>query len=63
MILHEGNYNPFKNLRHVSALEDVSESGIYRQEGPTSGYSFTTTLNLNSSDGRQQLTIERGGGE
>lgn len=62
MILHEGNYNPFKNLRHVPALEDVVESGIYRQEGPTSGYSFTTTLNLNSSDGRQQLTIERSGG-
>lgn len=61
MIFHEGNHNPFKNLRSGFVLEDVSESGIYRQESPTSGYNYTTTLNLNSSDGRQQLTIERGG--
>ncbi|MGO4709878.1 hypothetical protein AB4Y90_12335 [Chryseobacterium sp. 2TAF14] len=61
MILHEGNHNPFKNLRSGAVLEEVSESGIYRQEGPTSGFSYTTTLNLNSSDGRQQLTIERTG--
>lgn len=59
---HEGNYNPFKNLRHVANLNDVSESGIYRQEDPTSGYPYTTTLNLNSADGRQQLTIEHSGG-
>ncbi len=62
MIFHEGNHTPFKNLRSGVLLEDVSESGIYRQEGPSSGFSYTTTLNLNSSDGRQQLTIERGGG-
>lgn len=60
-IFHEGNHNPFKNLKTGIALEDVSESGIYRQESPTSGFNYTTTLNLNSSDGRQQLTIERGG--
>ncbi|MCI3935599.1 pyocin knob domain-containing protein [Chryseobacterium aahli] len=60
-ILHEGNHIPFKNLRSGVVLEEVSESGIYRQEGPTSGFNYTTTLNLNSSDGRQQLTIERGG--
>ncbi|MFL9833737.1 pyocin knob domain-containing protein [Chryseobacterium terrae] len=60
-ILHEGNHNPFKNLRSGVVLEDVSESGIYRQEGPTSGFNYTTTLNLNSSDGRQQLSIERTG--
>ncbi|OCA74480.1 hypothetical protein [Chryseobacterium arthrosphaerae] len=60
-IFHEGNHNPFKNLRSGLALEDVTESGIYRQESPTSGFNYTTTLNLNSSDGRQQLTIERGG--
>ncbi len=60
-IFHEGNYNPFKNLRSGVVLENVSESGIYRQESPTSGFNYTTTLNLNSSDGRQQLTIERGG--
>ncbi|KNB60054.1 pyocin knob domain-containing protein [Chryseobacterium sp. Hurlbut01] len=60
-IFHEGNHNPFKNLKTGIALEDISESGIYRQENPTSGFNYTTTLNLNSSDGRQQLTIERGG--
>ena len=52
----------FKKLRNVSNIGDVSESGIYREEGPSSGYMYTTTLNLNSSDGRQQLTIERQGG-
>jgi hypothetical protein len=36
--------------------------GIYRQEQPSSGFNYTTTLNMNSSDGRQQLTVERGGG-
>ena len=61
MIFHEGNHNPFKNLKAGVTLEDVLESGIYRQETPTSGFNYTTTLNLNSSDGRQQLTIERGG--
>jgi hypothetical protein len=57
----EQNYTPFKNLIFTGDLESVVDSGIYRQEGPTSGFSYTTTLNLNSSDGRQQLTIERGG--
>lgn len=52
----------FKNLLFVSDLNLISESGIYRQESPTSGFSYTTTLNLNSYDGRQQLTIERSGG-
>jgi len=54
----------FKTLRFTSGsdLESVTESGIYRQEGSTSGYNYTTTLNLNSFDGRQQLTIERTGG-
>lgn len=57
------NWNDkFKNLKYVADVNLVSESGIYRQEGPISGFSYTTTLNLNSSDGRQQLTIERGGG-
>lgn len=57
----EQNYSPFKNLIYTGDLESVSDSGIYRQEGPLSGWNYTTTLNLNSSDGRQQLTIERGG--
>lgn len=60
-IFHEGNHSPFKKLRNASALEDVTESGIYRQENPSSGFNYTTTLNLSSTDGRQQLTIERGG--
>lgn len=60
-IFHEGNHTPFKNLRGGVVLEEVSESGIYRQEGSTSGFNYTTTLNMNSSDGRQQLTIERSG--
>ncbi|ANF52051.1 hypothetical protein A0O34_16690 [Chryseobacterium glaciei] len=52
----------FKTLRQVGDLDLVTDSGIYRQELPLSGYGYTTTLNLNSSDGRQQLTIERQGG-
>ncbi|RQO32941.1 hypothetical protein DBR39_23690 [Chryseobacterium sp. KBW03] len=56
------NWNDkFKNLKYVADLNLVSESGIYRQESPSSGFNYTTTLNLNSSDGRQQLTIDRGG--
>jgi len=57
----EENLNPFKNLRNTSDLDSVAESGIYRQEGPSSGFNYTTTLNMNSADGRQQLTVERGG--
>ncbi len=45
----------FKNLLFVSDLNLISESGIYRQESPTSGFSYTTTLNLNSYDGRQTV--------
>jgi len=58
------NHNPFKNLRGGNniILEEVYESGIYRQENPTSGYNYTTTLNLNSTDGRQQISVERTGG-
>jgi len=57
------NWNDkFKDLKYVADLNLVSESGIYRQEAPSSGFNYTTTLNLNSSDGRQQLTIDRAGG-
>ncbi|WP_294213005.1 hypothetical protein [uncultured Chryseobacterium sp.] len=65
------NFNPdskasisqlFKNLIYTSNLNTVVDSGIYREENPISGFYYTTTLNLNSSDGRQQLTIERDGG-
>ncbi len=53
--------NKFKDLKFVADLNSVSESGIYRQEFPSSGFNYTTTLNLNSADGRQQLTIDREG--
>lgn len=53
--------NKFKDLKNVADLNLVSESGIYRQETPNSKFNYTTTLNLNSSDGRQQLTIDRAG--
>lgn len=53
--------NKFKDLKNVADLDLVSESGIYRQETPNSKFNYTTTLNLNSSDGRQQLTIDRAG--
>lgn len=43
-------------------LDSVTATGVYREETPSSGYSYTTTLNMNSSDGRQQLTISRDGG-
>lgn len=57
------NWNDkFKELKYVADLNLVSESGIYRQEAPSSGFNYTTTLNLNSADGRQQLTIDRTGG-
>ena len=52
----------FLSLQGTSNLRTVTSAGIYRQEEPDSGFSYTTTLNMNSSDGRQQLTIERGGG-
>lgn len=53
--------NKFKDLKFVADVDLVSESGIYRQEAPSSKFNYTTTLNLNSSDGRQQLTIDRAG--
>ena len=52
----------FKTLRFVGNIGTVTESGIYREEQPNSGYNYTTTLNMSSYDGRQQMTIERGGG-
>ncbi|WP_394673872.1 hypothetical protein [uncultured Chryseobacterium sp.] len=67
---HSNNFNPdskanvnqlFKNLIHTNNLSTLVDSGIYRQEGPSSGFFYTTTLNLNSGDGRQQLTIARNG--
>ncbi len=59
-----GITDAFKNIRRLDnpiTLDDVSESGIYRQETPSSSFNYTTTLNMNSIDGRQQLTIERAG--
>lgn len=44
-----------------ASLEDVLVSGIYREEQPSSGFAYTSTLNMSSGDGRQQLTISRGG--
>ncbi|QLC65779.1 tail fiber domain-containing protein [Flavobacterium sp. LPB0248] len=38
-----------------------SFSTIVREETPSSGYSYTSTLHMASSDGRQQLTISRDG--
>jgi hypothetical protein len=55
------NSTSFFNLTFSSDIESVTSGGIYRQENPSSGFSYTTTLNMNSSDGRQQLTISRGG--
>jgi uncharacterized protein YfkK (UPF0435 family) len=52
----------FLFLQSTGNLRTISTAGIYREEQPDSGFSYTTTLNMNSSDGRQQLTIERGGG-
>lgn len=46
-------------LQNVADLDAVSLSGVVRQETPSSGFNYTTTLNLNSGDGRQQLTIDR----
>jgi len=51
----------FLFLQSTSNLRTVTSAGIYREEQPDSGFSYTTTLNMNSSDGRQQLTIARGG--
>ena len=75
--LHTGVYKPnsyvpawseitgkpagFDTLKLAADLDFVTTSGIYRQENPSSGFSYTTTLNLNSDDGRQQLTIARDG--
>lgn len=56
------NHTPFKTRISIGNLNEAVDSGIYRQEIPTSGFNYTTTLNLSSGDGRQQLTIERSGG-
>jgi hypothetical protein len=55
-------YTNYFNTTFGADLESIVTGGIYRQETPSSGYNYTTTLNMNSSDGRQQMTIERGGG-
>lgn len=54
-------YSNYLLLHYTGDLNLVTESGVYRQESPTSGYNYTSTLNMSSSDGRQQMTIERGG--
>jgi hypothetical protein len=51
----------FLTLQTTSNLRTVTSAGIYRQEEPDSGFNYTSTLNMTSSDGRQQLTIARGG--
>jgi hypothetical protein len=51
----------FLTLQSTSNLRTITSAGIYRQEEPDSGFNYTTTLNMTSSDGRQQLTIARGG--
>jgi hypothetical protein len=52
----------FLFLQSTGNLRTITSTGVYREEQPDSGYFYTTTLNMSSSDGRQQLTIERGGG-
>ena len=56
-----GITDSFKSLTFVENLDVVSESGIYRQEDPANAYPYSATLNLNSSDGRVQLMMNRGG--
>ena len=51
----------FLTLQSTSNLRTITSAGIYRQEEPDSGFNYTSTLNMTSSDGRQQLTIARGG--
>lgn len=51
----------FLSLQSTANLRTITSAGIYREEQPDSGFYYTTTLNMNSSDGRQQLTIARGG--
>ncbi|KQS93008.1 hypothetical protein [Chryseobacterium sp. Leaf394] len=53
--------NKFGDLKRTDDLDSISKSGIYRQETPNSGFHYTTTLNMNSADGRQQLSIGRHG--
>ncbi len=52
----------FLLLNNGVSIESITTNGIYREETPSSTYNYTTTLNMNSGDGRQQLTIERSGG-
>jgi hypothetical protein len=42
-------------------LDRAGPSGIYREETPEHGISFSSTFHMNSEDGRQQLTIARQG--
>ena len=56
-----GITDSFKSLKFVENLDVVSESGIYRQNGPANAYPYSATLNLNSYDGRAQLMMNREG--
>lgn len=65
-IWHTGNFNPSDYMPRsttfsVADLNAVTLNGFYRQETPSGAYSYTTTLNMNSSDGRQQLMLARDG--
>lgn len=54
----DGFWQSAKGTPNLNAL---TANGIYRQENPTSGLAYTSTLHMHSNDGRQQMTIERGG--
>lgn len=43
------------------SLNEKKPNGFFREENPANAYAYTTTLNLNSDDGVQQLMIDRMG--
>jgi microcystin-dependent protein len=45
----------------IGSLDSETATKVIREEVPSSGYAYTSTLNMSSSDGRQQITVERGG--
>jgi len=56
-----GGFGALVNGGAGVVLDNVVDNGIYREENPAGAYAYTSTLNMNSGDGRQQLMIGRNG--
>lgn len=57
--LRVGDFGIGAAALRTNNLATAVSAGIYRQENPTNGVDYSSTLHMNSGDGRQQLTIGR----